>query len=59
MQHNYFLNCLGATVKFKEVNCEVNEDIGSVQHTLVLNKTLSTNVTIQVDTVDQTTSSEL
>ena len=56
---NIVLNYLGATVRFKETDCDVPEDIGSVKHTLVLNKPLSANVSIRVDTVDQTTSSEL
>ena len=50
---------LAATVKFKEVDCSVNESDGSVEHTLVLNKPLSASVTIQVMTVNDSTHSEL
>ena len=52
------MNHLGATVRFKEADCSVYENIGSVEHTLVLNKPLSTDVEIEVITVDQTTLSE-
>ena len=46
-------------MKFKEVNCNVSEAVGSVEHTLVLNKPLSADVTIEVITVNQSTHSEL
>ena len=50
---------LVATVKFKEVDCRVNESDESVEHTLVFNKPLSASVTIQVVTVNDSTHSEL
>ena len=50
---------LAATVKFKEVGCSINESDGSIEHTLVLNKPLFTDVTIEVITVSQSTQSEL
>ena len=50
---------LAADVKFKEVNCSVDESVGSVKHTLVLNKPLSADATIEVMTVNQSTHSEL
>ena len=46
-------------MKFKEVGCSINESEGSIKHTLVLNKPLFTDVTIEVITVSQTTQSEL
>ena len=49
---------VGATIRFKGAGCSVYESIGSVKHTLVLNKPLSVDVIIVVDTVHRTTSSE-
>ena len=46
-------------MKFKEVNCSVYESVGTVEHTLVLNKPLSASVIFEVITVSQTTQSEL
>ena len=46
-------------MKFKEVGCSINESDGSIEHALVLNKPLFTDVTIEVITVSQSTQSEL
>ena len=46
-------------MKFKEVGCNINESDGSIEHTLVLNNPLFTDVTIEVITVSQSTQSEL
>ena len=50
---------LAATVKFKEVNCTVSENVGSVEHVLVLSKPLSVNVPIEVIIKHGTTTCKL
>ena len=46
-------------MEFKEVNCSINESDGMIPHTLVLNKALHTDVTIEVSTAIQTAEGEL